>query len=80
MMINGLKLYLNWIPNKTGSLIPNNCDSIAPTLVWRTVFFCDFTKKARHVPTFANPYIAHNVITGLNPVFANNDVSIIVYV
>ena len=79
-MINGLKLYLNWIPNKTGSLIPNSCDNIAPILVCLTFVFFDFTKNAKHVPTFANPYIAHNVITGLNPVFANNDVSIIVYV
>ena len=80
MITSGLRLYLSWIPNSTGSLIPNSCESMAPMLVWRTLSFFDFTKNARQVPTLANPYIAQSVITGLNPVFASREVSIIVYV
>lgn len=63
MMISGFKLYLSWIPNSTGSLIPNSWESMAPMLVWRTLSFLDFTKNARQVPTFANPYIAQRVMT-----------------
>ena len=76
MIHKGFKLNLSWMPKSTGSLIPNNCDSIAPILVCLIFCFLALTKNAKHVPTLANPYIAHKVIKGLNPVLANKDVSI----
>lgn len=47
-------------------------------LVWRTLSFLDLTKKARQVPTLAKPYMAHRVMTGLKPVLASREVSIMV--
>ena len=63
-------------PNSAGSLMPSIWVTVAEMPAVLTAALLVRKAIANHTAAFAKPYIAQTVISGLNPVVAMSDVSI----